>query len=335
MEHSKISDYIKLFFEGGLSIKEEKELLEWVKSSVENEKYFYYLQNEFGKDLKKSYEKEIAVKWLKFLQNIDPQLKKEVTATYYFKKYYRRAIFIAAAFFIGIFIASLFFRNLDKTVQIASTEQKINTPYGARTQFMLPDSSLVWLNSGSELLFPSRFSRDRTVKLEGEAYFEVKQDENPFLIRTSYGNVEVKGTSFNVKAYNEDIFETTLVRGAVNVVTNKSQKAMLLPGFQAVDKGDGLKVNQVEIELYTSWTEGKLIFRDEYLPALARRFERWYNVKIEVDDDPRIRDISYTGTLELESFSEVLNLLRVTAPVDYTWDEKTRIIRIFYKKIKE
>jgi len=331
MDHSRLHNYIKLFLKGKLSIKEEKELLDWVKSSAENEKYFHYLQLEFEEELIRHRDKEVTKQWGKFVQYVNPRIRKEVPLYSFIKKYSNQAASLAAAFFIGIIIASIVVWNIDKSARLASIDQKVNTPYGARTQFLLPDSSLVWLNSGSELVFPSRFSSDRSVKLKGEAYFEVKKDEIPFIVTTSYGNVEVTGTSFNVKAYQKDIFETTLVRGEVNVIINNRQKAVLRPGLQAIYTKSGLTVEQVETELYTSWTEGKMIFREEYLPILARRFERWYNVKIEVDDDPRLEDIYYTGVIEMESFSEVLNLLSVTAPIDYTWDEKTRIIKIFYR----
>jgi transmembrane sensor len=332
MDHFRLKNNIKFFLEGKLSIEEEKELLQWIKGSSDNEKYFHHLQKELGDDLIKFRNKNIVGYWKKFLQNVEPQLKKEITISYFFKKYYRCVASVAAAFFLGIVITLFIFWRVCSYDRIALTEQKINTPYGARTQFLLPDSSLVWLNSGSELVFPSKFSRDRIVKLKGEAYFEVKKDDISFIVSTFYGNVEVTGTSFNVKAYQKDIFETTLVRGEVDVITNNRQKAVLRPGLQAVYTEKGLAVEQVEAELYTSWTDGKLIFREEYLPTLTRRFERWYNVKIEIDDDLRLKDISYTGTLEMESFSEVLNLLSVTAPIDYTWNEKTRIIRIFYKE---
>jgi len=331
MDHSRLINNITLFLEGNLSINEEKKILEWIKSSSENEKYFYYLQKEFGNNLIRSWDKSTIASWDELFQNIEPQLKKEIPISYFLKKYYRCVASIAAAFFLGFVIASLIFWSMGTRDQIVPKEQKVNTPYGARTQFKLPDSSLVWLNSGSELIFPSRFSRDRSVKLYGEAYFEVKRDEIPFVVTTSYGNVEVTGTSFNVKAYRKDIFETTLVRGAVNVITNNRQKALLRPGLQAVYTERSLTVEHVETELYTSWTKGKMIFRKEYLPNLAQRFERWYNVKIEVDDDPRLKDIYYTGVIEMESFSEVLTLLSITAPVDYTWDKNTRIIKISYK----
>jgi hypothetical protein len=64
---------------------------------------------------------------------------------------------------------------------------------------------------------------------------------------------------------------------------------------------------------------------------VAKRLERWYNVNIELTDDKRLSEIWYSGTIEMESFSEVLELLKITAPIDYTYNQKTRTINIFYK----
>jgi transmembrane sensor len=128
------------------------------------------------------------------------------------------------------------------------------------------------------------------------------------------------------------MFETITVAGAVNVLAGNNKEILVRPGTQAVYNGKDFEIMEVETSLYTSWTEGKLIFRKEHLPMLAARFERWYNVNIDLDDDERLNGIYYTGVLEMESFSEVLNLLKVTAPVDYSWDEKARVIKIFYKK---
>jgi ferric-dicitrate binding protein FerR (iron transport regulator) len=91
-------------------------------------------------------------------------------------------------------------------------------------------------------------------------------------------------------------------------------------------------VSEVQTDLFTSWKEGKLIFRDEELPLVAKRLERWYNVKIELEEDSRLASLRYNGTLEMESFSEVLQLLKVTAPIDYSYNEKTRTIKITYKQ---
>lgn len=249
-------------------------------------------------------------------------------------KIYSFGLKIAAVLVIGLIISTVFFSHRAEQSQNTAQTQTISTPFGAKTSTALPDGSLVWLNSGSSLSFPAGFGKNRPVILNGEAYFEVVKSDTPFIVSTSYGNVEVKGTSFNVKAFPDDnSFETTLVEGSVVVRDkNTSDEVTLRSGQQAVTNKIGFYVQNVETNLFTSWKEGKLIFRSEYLPVVARRLERWYNVKIELDNDKRLTEIWYSGTIEMESFTEVLELLQVTAPITYTFNEKTRTIKIKYSK---
>jgi transmembrane sensor len=238
---------------------------------------------------------------------------------------------IAAVLIIGLLISTVFLFQKSRQTEIPGYVQTISIPMGAKTSFTLPDGSKVWLNSGSTLSFPSRFEENRPVTLAGEAFFEVVKNGLPFKVSTPYGHVEVMGTSFNVNATEGSDFETTLVSGSVKVTGKDEREVTLVPGQQARLSGNRMQVQQVETELFTSWIEGKLIFRKEYLPAVVKRLERWYNVKIELSDDTRLQKIWYTGTLEMESFPEVLDLLKVTASIDYTYNENTRIIKITYK----
>jgi ferric-dicitrate binding protein FerR (iron transport regulator) len=329
MEHSQIKNYTQLFLEGKLSVAEESELLAWIKQSPENRDVFLKYQQSFGEGLKNKPNRETTEVWEK-LQLLLPATT--VTPVRFIRNWYQAAAAIAAAFVIGFVVSLLVTRGLSVHPFQPVVQQKIIAPFGARTNFVLPDSSIVWLNSGSELEFPSQFGKNRPVSLSGEAYFEVEKGKKPFIVSTIYGAVEVKGTSFNVKAWKNEGLETTLVSGSVNVFAQNGKGITLHPGHQAILTQKGFEVAEVETGLYTSWKDGKLIFRKEYLPEIAKRLERWYNVKIELDNDPRLKEIHYTGTLEMESFSEVLNLLGKTAPVDYTWDEKNRIIKIFYQK---
>jgi ferric-dicitrate binding protein FerR (iron transport regulator) len=240
---------------------------------------------------------------------------------------------VAAVLLIGIIIGSIFIYLNSPTIEHTAKLQTIHTPYGAKTNFTLPDSSTVWLNSGSTISFLSRFGKSRIIKLTGEASFEIRKDTKPFIVNTEFGEVEVKGTVFNVKAYTDENFQTTLIRGSVKVKEKTGNKqTMLVPGQQAEINGNELSVKEVDTELFDSWKYGKLIFRNEYLPLVTKRLERWYNVKIELANDKRLAEISYTGTLEMETFSEVLQLLQVTAPIKYTYDERRRTIKITYRK---
>ncbi len=240
---------------------------------------------------------------------------------------------IAAILVLGLIISTVFFFQKSTHDHYVAEMQTISTPFGAKTSFILPDGSLVWLNSGSTVSFISSFEKTRIVQLKGEAFFEVKKNGKPFIVSTETGNVEVHGTSFNVSAFTGENFQTTLLTGIVNVTEKLTGKEVSIqPGQQAGIYGTDLEVKNVDTDMFSSWKDGKLIFRNEYLPSVTKRLERWYNVKIDLANDKRLSKISYTGVLEMESFSEVLQLLKVTAPIDYQYNEKTRTIRIEYKK---
>ncbi len=239
----------------------------------------------------------------------------------------------AAVLILGLILSNLVFIRKASTPELQAQMQTMTVPNGARTNFTLPDGSKVWLNSGSTLTWSSGFATNRLLELEGEAYFEVVKSGIPFFVNTSLGQVEVTGTAFNVKSLSgEQKFETTVEEGSVNVFCNFVPKIAGLKSGQQARLVDGhWELSRVETEIFTSWKDGKIIFRKDYLPDVARRLERWYHVSIELDDDPRLQEIHYTGTLEMESFSEVLELLKVTASINYTYNDKTRVIKITHR----
>jgi ferric-dicitrate binding protein FerR (iron transport regulator) len=200
---------------------------------------------------------------------------------------------------------------------------------GAKSKIVLPDSSLVWLNSGSTLSYPQQFGKNRQITLAGEAYFEVMKNEKPFVVSTNYGDVKVKGTSFNVKAYSDDnSFETTLEEGVVAFkVKNTENEVTLQPGEQVIKTASGFNVKQVETKYFTSWKDGKLLFNKEPFPEFIKKLERWYNVKIEYSD-PELDKLWYTGTIEMETISEVMEMISKAAPVKYNFNNKTRVFTI-------
>ncbi|MCG6187302.1 FecR family protein [Maribellus maritimus] len=230
---------------------------------------------------------------------------------------------VAAVLILG-FIFSIFF--YPKQIQNDIVTQNISTPYGGKTHFSLSDGTEIWLNSGSSISYPSRFSNTREVTLKGEAYFKVTHNSHPFIVSGNFGEIEVLGTEFDVKAYDGEPFVTTLVNGSIQY-RNKNNQVTLKPGTQVTFHQNKMLTHKVETEIYTSWKDGKLIFRDEPLENIATRLERWYNVNIELKGE-EIKKLRYNGTIELESFSEVLELIKVTTPIQYSFDRDTRILSI-------
>jgi len=242
--------------------------------------------------------------------------------------WYRNLLKVAAVLILGLITTTIVFYNKPEKLQYASIVETVTTPYGARTNFKLPDGSEVWLNSGSTISFPKQYDKIRNVRLVGQAYFKVLKDGKPFVVKTAYGNVEVTGTAFDVKAYKDENFETTLVEGIVNVRDRKNQVANLKPGEQSViTPANEFTINNVNTELSTSWREGRLIFVNEPFQNVAKALERWYNVKIELQGE-KLKKLGYTGTIEMETFVEVLELINTTTSIKYKFDKNTRILKI-------
>ena len=215
----------------------------------------------------------------------------------------------------------------------APAEARHNTlcvPRGGEYVLTLADSTRVWMNSDSELRYPSRFEGgERRVSVTGEAYFQVAKDESlPFIVEAGGAAVRVTGTEFNVMAYPDDgCVETTLVSGGVDVEAN-GQTRRVAPGSQAVyDKASGsLDVRAVDLALYTSWKDGLFEFRDMPLGAVARQLERWYDVEI-LFADPAVADIRFTGAVKkMKPLAFILDIIQGTRSVDYRIEGRQVII---------
>lgn len=242
--------------------------------------------------------------------------------------FYRNLLKVAAVLVIGLIASTIALYHQAKPDLSVVVTETVTTPYGARTSFKLPDGSEVWLNSGSTISFPRQYTKIRNVELVGQAYFHVVKDGKPFVVKTGYGSVEVMGTSFDVKAYENDDFKTTLVEGSVKVRDRSNQVATLKPGQQSViTSASGFSTACVNTDVVTSWREGRLTFVNEPFANVAKNLERWYNVKIELQGD-RLKKLGYTGTIEMETFGEVLELINTTTPIKYKFDKKSRILKI-------
>jgi len=187
-------------------------------------------------------------------------------------------------------------------------------PYGKTSEIILPDGTHVFLNAGSRLIYPDFFvDKTREVFLVGEAYFAVEHNEKqPFVVQTTDIRVRVLGTQFNVSAYPSDnIIETVLTEGKVRLEQNNtgmfSQTTDLMPGqLAAFSKTERTtRLEEVDIENYTLWTEGLLKFESTDLSRVVKRLERYFNIRFRYED-PFLGGIKITGKLELTDSREAV-----------------------------
>jgi transmembrane sensor len=200
--------------------------------------------------------------------------------------------------------------------QVSST---IYAPLGARVAFNLPDGTTGMLNSGSRLTYTLPFNNNRNINLEGEAWFEVNHDEiHPFEIRAGNSTVKVLGTSFNLSAYQaENYIEVVLQKGKVEFHDKKGDKNVtLLPSERLVFHDGNISKSVIDPAKYYAWTEGRLVFRGDPMDEVARRIERWYNVKVELVDK-ELEKYSFRATFEDDKLEDVLHYLSMTSPIRY------------------
>jgi ferric-dicitrate binding protein FerR (iron transport regulator) len=206
-----------------------------------------------------------------------------------------------------------------KPVDDRLVSSTIYAPLGARVSFNLPDGSTGMLNSGSKLSYSLPFKNNRQIRLEGEAWFEVNRDEDhPFEISTGNSTVKVLGTSFNMSAYtDENYVEVVLQTGKVEFMdSNDNGKVTMVPSERLVFQNGKIDKSVVDPAKYNSWTTGKLIFRGDQMGEVARRIERWYNVKVVIADK-ELEKYSFRATFEDDNLEEVLRLLSMTSPIRY------------------
>lgn len=169
-----------------------------------------------------------------------------------------------------------------KEVQYVS----LSTPRAGQYQVTLPDGSKVWLNAESVLRYPTAFTGDkREVEITGEAFFEIVPDAgHPFVVTSQEQELIVLGTSFNVKAYqNEQAITTTLVTGSVRLEkSNGGSVATLMPGQQAILRDNKIEVRQVDVMEAISWKDGIYVLSNSDLVELLQQLERWYDVEVTV-----------------------------------------------------
>jgi len=264
------------------------------------------------------------------------------------------AAIVIPFFLLGAITSYFIQENRQKPENITYTE--IRAPFGARTEIVLPDGSTVWLNAGSRFKYMNVYNTDnREIQLNGEAYFKVAKNAGlPFDVKTGDISIQALGTEFNVKSYDdEDIIETTLVEGKISIRQGQKQKRAIYlePHQQAVyvkysknlsvkdmkevkeAKPEVLKLRKgilyiaekVDPEPIVAWKENRLILKGEELSTLVIKLERKYDVKI-VFGSEKLKQFRFTGTLENETLTQVLDVIKLSAPLGYKLQGKTVLI---------
>lgn len=241
---------------------------------------------------------------------------------------WRKAMQWAAIFLLPVLSAFTVYyftqrpqRNLQPTV---ITAQK-----GEKAEVVLPDGSNVWINSGSTLTYDRHFNgKERSVYLQGEAYFEVTENKKrPFIVHTKHITVQALGTSFNVRSYETDsLASAVLLEGKVKVSASGHETILSVNERATFDKRkQTLLADRVEALNFIEWKNGNIYFSNQTYDEIARTLSRIYNVEIQFAYE-QLRPMRFSGTLGSSGIKNALDILSMTSPMYYEMKDTTIIL---------
>lgn len=190
----------------------------------------------------------------------------------------------------------------------------------------LSDGTIVWVNSNSELKFPTQFNNtERRVFLSGEAYFEVAKDASkPFYVETEDLKVKVLGTHFNVSTYGAKS-KTSLKEGSVEV-SKDAQSVIISPGQSAEWSTEGLKVRRADLQKDLAWKNNEFYFKGDNIINIANQLKRWYDLEVVFSKEVSLTD-TYSGEIRRDvRLSEVLKMLEFVSELDFKLDKNKLLI---------
>lgn len=300
-------DLVRRYCEGRLSMEEEIRLLSWIRESQENQDRFRAEEKAWMESRRMPIAAKMAV------EKARKKARRGVA--------FRVMTAVAAA---AVIIAVCLTLNLTResnglTRQDNKTASTIMVPASSTTQITLPDSTHVWLNAGSVLRYGRDFnSRNRDIRLEGEAYFEVSHNKAlPFVVHTAGCDVTALGTRFNVYAYpGSTTTHATLLQGSV-MVENNNSGILLSPGQKASVQNGSILRSEVNAEQYISWTKGEIRYDEISLGELFDRLSRLYGVEISHNGISCSGKQLRAAFSQSESLDSILQAITCLFPVSY------------------
>lgn len=254
------------------------------------------------------------------------------------RKVWLTATSIAAAVLVLLFV---YLKNEKPVSPERQLVSELKTMPGTRSKTILPDGSIIWLNSESDISYNKDFGVEkREVYLQGEAFFDVVKNEKvPFVVHAQTVKIVVKGTAFNVRSYPGSAkVQTSLIRGAVEVIREEdpdhpivlkpNEKITVVTKEETVltalasskeprVKLETLKVKEsVQVIPEVSWVSDQLVFDNESFADVVEKMEKWYNVEFLVLNE-RIGDIRFSADFENENLKEALEALQYVKHFDF------------------
>lgn len=324
-ENNHIEILIIRYLEQHISEEDIRELDQWLGESVDHKAYFFQLKGIYDRICRSRHfsEEELEVSWKRMSDKLE---SKPTAITLGNSK--KKNIFISSLKYAAIIVAILLGWGIGEIIRteprhsgndlVAWNEIKVQKG-GKPSTILLSDGSKVSLNTATTFRYPTGFSdKEREVFLDGEAYFEVKEDAlKPFVVKLKDQHITVLGTTFNIEAYTEENYSiVTLLSGSISLETfNEKQESvsnqLMKPNQRAYfDRQSGIvSLESVDASLSNVWMNGEYKFRDEPLCLILKRLENYYGITIYLESES-LRNIKYTGTFNVnQPIREVLKII--------------------------
>ncbi|MEQ9286864.1 MAG: DUF4974 domain-containing protein [Cyclobacteriaceae bacterium] len=234
--------------------------------------------------------------------------------------YYAIAASLSAIILVSLFWVFSSELTSTKTMPEVVSIVERSTERGQRSNLVLKDGTKIKLNSQSFLTYPKSFQKDlREVQVTGEAFFEVKRDENrPFMVHMGEVSLKVLGTSFNIRAYpDENKLKISLATGKVEVIRNGVVEATLTPNREAVyDRFSGqITTSEFDPRFTLAWKEDKIKFQKASFTEIVNVLEKWYDVSFSYDEAINVKD--FTGEFENMTLEDILKGMQHSLNFEY------------------
>lgn len=314
--NSHIQIIILRYLNGEATNAESKELLQWIREDSANKAEFEMVKRVWVYTIDASFQKlDVEKAWQRvYAQTVGKQTR--IITLFPWKK-----VTAIAASVLFLVTAYYFFSR--PTEIIWHETLALNT----NKQIQLSDETVVTLRQGGKLFLPEKFGKSyRQVKLEGEAFFEIKHDsQHPFLVTTPHSVIQDIGTSFLVQS-NASSEQVTVLEGEVSFASKgkEGQGVRLQAGESAVLEKGKLQRKLIETGNLLSWKTKTLLFDNTPLSQVAKDLERYYLIQVQLPDD--VSSVQITAQFKDEPLEQVLNELHLFTGLEFLIKGKILII---------
>ncbi len=302
---------LEKYFSNKVTLQEKENIISWKTAAPENELIFGQLEDYFNENrsLPINYSPDAKIA----LKKISKKFPQNAIQVKWFSPLWKAAAIILLIIGCWWFVHQYIFnKNVQAYVTIITSDS-----LGANV--VLPDSSHIWLNCGSSLKYPKAFAKIRSVKLTGEAYFEIAHDTlHPFIISAGNTQTRVVGTKFNIRAYaNENNVELTLTQGKVQFGRKEKNPILILPGEKGIfdnETGEILKIENNNPN-FLAWKTREFYFYNCRLEYVFEELSEVYHFKYQIENNG-ILNRKLSATFIKRPLVEVLQTIAVSAEIN-------------------